>query len=138
MTRPWKLVAPWYYWQRQVAHGLAATPRDSRPVVQKFDRPNFVDGLLKEPQRSLQYDDDDFVYTYSLINAELTSGPLNKYFTSLFRPKLADGSTSAKRSVPTRTGVRKLFLDTCTATLRASPAPASTRSARRASWCGAG
>ncbi len=114
MERPWKLVAPWYRWPRQMGEGVAAGPRDTRPVLQKFDRPDFVPGFVKDPQHSLRFTDDDFVYTYQLVKAEVEGGVLDKFRTSFFRPKLAPGAgpSEPKRAVATRTGIRKIFLDT--------------------------
>ena len=57
MKRPLRLTAPWYRWERQGVH-----PRDSRPVIQKYDRPDMVEAFLRDPQRSLVFTDDDERY----------------------------------------------------------------------------
>lgn len=52
----WRLVAPWYRWQRQIEDDkVASSPRDTRPSLQKFDEPGFVDGFIADPQRSLKF-----------------------------------------------------------------------------------
>src|SRR2546421_12458169 len=55
-TRDWKLVAPWYRWDRQLAE-QKLSPRQTRPVFQKFDQPDFVKGFARDPQHSLKFDD---------------------------------------------------------------------------------
>src|SRR6185436_16719118 len=117
-ARPWKLIAPWYYWQRQVSQGVAKTVRETRPAIQKFEKPNFADGFMLQPQHWLVYGEDDFVYTYELVDAPpVDAGPLKKFATSLWAPrvagKLAPKKAEAKKRVDpvTQTGVRKLFLD---------------------------
>lgn len=108
---PWKLVAPWYYWGRQLRDGVGATPRQTRPAIQKFDRPNFVDGFIKDPQRSLKYNGDDLVYTYALVPSPLlSSGPFAGKSSSLFAP-IEGGLIKPKVGVKTNTFIRKLFLD---------------------------
>ena len=52
-THPWKLVGPWYRWQR------AAVPEDGRksaPVFQKFAGGEFIQDFLANPQHSLVFD----------------------------------------------------------------------------------
>jgi hypothetical protein len=108
---PWRLVAPWYYWGRQVRAGVAATPRQTRPAIQKFDRPNFVDGFIRDPQRSLKFNDDDLVYTYALVPSPLiSSGPFAGKSSALFAP-IEGGVLRPKVGVRTNTFIRKLFLD---------------------------
>jgi hypothetical protein len=104
---PWKLVAPWYRWQRQlVDEGLA--PLQTRPVFQKFDAPDFVKGFVAEPQRSLVFKDEvDQVFAVNATAAPaLGGGPLAGKFTRLFT---TDAGPQDVTLVPT--GLRKLFLD---------------------------
>jgi hypothetical protein len=113
--RPWKLVAPWYHWQRQIAAGVAQGPRDTRPVLQKFDRPDFVDGFLKDPQRSLKFKSAvDQVFAVHLVPAPLLpSGVFKNKSITLFAPKTGPGGTSnPQRASLVPQGTRKLFLDT--------------------------
>lgn len=37
-------------------------PRQSRPVIQKFARPDMIEGFLRDPQRSLVYTEDDLLH----------------------------------------------------------------------------
>ncbi|HEX5703543.1 MAG TPA: hypothetical protein VFX97_10130 [Pyrinomonadaceae bacterium] len=95
-SHPWKLVGPWYRWQRP---GLPSAGRLSRPVFQKYDGSNFVDEFLKDPQRSLKFLTEDFVHQVG------TLPPMN--------PETFQGKTrrlSDLAYLPTTT--RKLFLDT--------------------------
>lgn len=55
----WKLVGPWYRWQRP---GLPSAGRGSHPVFQKYDGAIFVAEFLKDPQRSLKFQTEDFVH----------------------------------------------------------------------------
>ncbi len=93
---PWKLVGPWYRWQRP---GLPSAGRSSRPAFQKYDGSTFVAEFLKDPQRSLKFIKEDFVH--EVKNLE----PLT--------PALYKGQPrrlSEFGYFPTTT--RKLFLDT--------------------------
>jgi len=108
-SHPWKLVAPWWRWDRQQKEEKRA-PRDTRPVFQKYDNPNFVNVFLKEPQRSLQFVDKvDRVFNVDLMPAP---PPLSALFAGkssrLFKPP-GGNALDAKLSP---TGVRKLFLET--------------------------
>src|SRR5262245_26626142 len=104
---PWKLVAPWYHWPRQAEAGRP--PRQTRPVFQKFDSPDFVKGFVADPQASLKFKDEDQVFNVSDAPAPaLSKGPLAGKLTRLF---VAAGSGARDlQLVPT--GIRKLFLDT--------------------------
>ncbi len=95
-NHPWKLVGPWYRWQRP---GLPSTGRGSRPVFQKYDGSTFAAEFLKDPQRSLKFLDDDFVHEVKNIP------PLNHETYQGKRRRLSDLGY-----FPTTT--RKLFLDT--------------------------
>ena len=93
---PWLLVGPWYRWSRQ-----GVPPRETRPELQKYDTPKHVTAFQADPQLSLTYNEDDFVYTTSpLVPPIVASGPLAgkaKRFEKFKRDK---------------TTTRKLFLDT--------------------------
>jgi hypothetical protein len=112
-THPWKLVAPWYRWQRQLdEEGLS--PRQTRPVFQKFDQADFVKGFVKDPQHSLKFIDDvDTVFNVSLTDVlPLGSGPLKGKFTRLFVPDSASETPVAKDATLVPTGILKLYLAT--------------------------
>lgn len=94
MKRSLKIVAPWYHWERQwTTDGMA--PRDSRPVLQKFDRPDMVGGFTADPQHSLTFVDEDHVYD---VSSTLPSG-------ASYLERLAGAILS-------KTDTRKLFLPT--------------------------
>jgi len=112
-THPWKLVAPWYRWQRQLQQeGL--TPRQTRPIFQKFDRADFVQGFVKDPQRSLKFRDDvDRVFNVDLKDAPLlNAGPFAGRFTRLLVPTPKSGAPKAKDATLVPTNTRKLYLAT--------------------------
>ncbi|WP_224242771.1 hypothetical protein [Hyalangium gracile] len=114
-AHPWKLVAPWYRWQRQISEGVATSPRGTRPVFQKFDKPDFVEGFLKDPQRSLRFKEEvDRIFNVQLVAAPLlTGGVFAGKSTSFYAPKL-DPHQPAKpqRASLVPTGIRKIFLET--------------------------
>ncbi len=108
-AHPWKLLAPWWRWERQQAEeGLE--PRKTHPVFQKYETSDFVNVFLKEPQTSLKFlDDVDRVFKVDLLPAPLPSSPFLAGKTSrLFKPP-GQAAQDAKLSP---TGVRKLFLQT--------------------------
>jgi hypothetical protein len=109
---PWKLVAPWWRWRRQMADGSARSPRETRPTIQKFNDPKFVESFLKDPQRSLKFDDSiDQVFLANLVPAPvLSAGPLVNKAITLFAPKRADGTIDARTASLVPQGIRKLFL----------------------------
>lgn len=112
-THPWKLVAPWYRWQRQLdEEGLS--PRQTRPVFQKFDQADFVKGFVKDPQHSLKFIEDvDRVFNVSLTDIlPLGSGPLIGKLARLFVPDPASETRVAKDATLVPTGIRKLYLAT--------------------------
>ncbi|MFT3843300.1 MAG: hypothetical protein QM723_40325 [Myxococcaceae bacterium] len=105
MNEALKLVAPWWYWERQ--RPLYGPPRSTRPTIQKFDEPDFVEGFAKSPQRSLKFVDEDFVYTYQ---AARRSG-LSTVLKSL-KPLVLDEAPVDAAALPLmNSGTRKLFLD---------------------------
>ncbi len=57
----WKLVAPWWRWERQFADE-GRPPRRTRPVIQKYETADPVTTFAKDPQKSLAYDDKDWVH----------------------------------------------------------------------------
>lgn len=115
----WKLVAPWYHWQRQFA-ASGVKPWQSRPVFQKFDESEFVKTFTLDPQRSLKFMDNlDTVFNTSLKAVDkVASGPLAGKFTQLYAPKRVGGTTAMDANVPAQeaslapTGIRKLYLPT--------------------------
>jgi len=114
-NRPWKLVAPWYYWKRQIDERVAANPRGTRPAFQKFDQPDFVDGFLKNPQRSLRFKSDvDQVFTVNLVPAPpLSTGVFSGRSVTFFAPKTGPGGApNPQKANLVPSGVRKLYLDT--------------------------
>ncbi len=94
MKHTLEIVAPWYHWERQWHdHGLS--PRESRPVLQKFDRPDMIAGFTADPQHSLTFTPDDFVHR---VNATLPAD-------ATYLERLAG-------AVLEKTDTRKLFLPT--------------------------
>lgn len=107
----WQLVAPWYRWSRQL-NEEARQPRQSRPVFQKFDQPDFVRIFSKDPQKSLKFKDDvDTVFKVHLSDATKATGTFSGKFTRFFMPN-PGGPSNAKNASLVPTGIRKLFLDT--------------------------
>lgn len=105
---PWKLVAPWYRWKQQ-----GGAPRDTRPAIQKYEAADFVNRFLKDPQRSLRFNDDDLVVTYEHV-AKLSSGDYAGKYPRLVAPAAGapPGLAPPPESVARPGTVRKLFLDT--------------------------
>jgi hypothetical protein len=118
-SHPWRLVAPWYRWQR------AAVPqygRSTAPVFQKFAGSNFLQDFLEQPQHSLVFDaTTDVVSNIDLVSA-VSGGNLPNKLAALFATK-TDGTPvkpnetadinvlknlNRARLVPTN--LRKLFL----------------------------
>lgn len=94
-TREWLLVAPWYRWARQRAqHGWR--PRETRPVLQKYDSADPVSEFVRDPQRSLRFVTEDQVHALAPFSPNGNGGGRKR--------RLSDSQL-----VPT--GVRKLFLD---------------------------
>jgi len=110
-NHPWKLVAPWYRWQRQLdEEGLS--PRQTHPVFQKFDQADFVKGFVKDPQHSLKFIDEvDRVFNVSLSDVSAPeTGPFADKFLRLFVPN--PKSKVAKDATLAPTGILKLYLAT--------------------------
>jgi hypothetical protein len=104
---PWKLVAPWYRWERQRADENRRPP-ETRPVFQKFDAPDFVRGFVRDPQRSLAFDKDiDTVFQTHTCPADPKTGRISRMLALTVNGKK---SFHAAHLCPT--GVRKLYLDT--------------------------
>jgi hypothetical protein len=119
-SRPWKLVAPWYRWERQRAEENRA-PRATRPVFQKFDQADFVKGFVKDPQHSLKFDETvDRVFNTTLLAAPPPGSSFPGKLTRLYAPRLKatpksnmDGvEPQAKDAQLVPTGIRKLYLAT--------------------------
>ena len=114
-TRPWKLVAPWYRWERQFADEQRK-PRQTRPVFQKFHEADFVKGFVKDPQHSLVFEEDvDRVFNVKLTDApSLNTTPFGGRFTRLYVPNPSEEGQPkvAKEASLVPTGIRKLYLDT--------------------------
>lgn len=115
-TRDWKLVAPWYRWDRQLTEqGLS--PRQTRPVFQKFDQSDFVKSFTRDPQHSLKFDPTIDVISRAVLTdapSAPSPGPFAGKFTRLFvpKPKQAGDPLVAKNAELVSTGIRKLYLDT--------------------------
>ena len=111
----WKLVAPWYHWQRQFDAG-GLKPWQSKPVFQKFDQTEFVKSFALDPQRSLKFIDTyDRVFNTSLKPAPtIGGGTLAGKFTQLYAPKQVGGAkpAAAQEASLAPTGIRKLYLAT--------------------------
>jgi hypothetical protein len=107
-SHDWLLVAPWYRWPRQAAE-LKRAPRQTRPVLQKYEDSKLVDAFIADPQHSLKWNDDDWVYEVAALAARTVggSGPL--------KDKISDQAVKHgkryERYLSTKTPVRKLFLD---------------------------
>lgn len=101
---PIKVVGPWWSWQRQLDAGVH--PRRSRPWIQKFDRPDFVEGFLTQPQHSLKFGYDDQVFTYD----KATRSVLGEFASRVFKPEDVKATEEAPLARKP-SGVRKLFLD---------------------------
>src|SRR5262245_20979243 len=113
--RPWKLVAPWYYWTRQIAARTAASPRLTRPAFQKFDQSDFAQGFLKDPQRSLRFKNEvDQVFAVDVIPAPpLSGGVFSGKSISFYAPNTGpNGAPEPQRASLVPQGIRKIFLDT--------------------------
>jgi hypothetical protein len=110
-THDWLLVAPWYRWPRQAA-ALNRPPRRSRPELQKYEDPKFVDAFLADPQRSLAWNDDDWVYELAALAARRVAAgqPLAGKVAeqAVERPPK---SGRFEKYLARKTSMRKLFLD---------------------------
>ena len=112
----WKLVAPWYRWERQFA-AQGRKPWQTHPVLQKFDQNDFVKTFTQDPQRSLKFLSlEDTVFNTSLKDVATVQGPFPAppRFTKLYAPRKPDGAapTQAHEARMVPTGVRKLYLPT--------------------------
>ncbi|MFV8752709.1 hypothetical protein ACNOYE_19345 [Nannocystaceae bacterium ST9] len=56
---PWILTGPWYRWPMP---GVPEAGRKSKPEIQKYAGFDFASELLKEPQRSLVWKDEDYYH----------------------------------------------------------------------------
>ena len=93
----WRLVAPWYRWEREAAPSPAAAAAAARPALHKYTSTEFVAEFLADPQRSVVFDPDVDVHQQvrPIPAAELTA------------PDGRRRSLSVTRLVPSDT--RKLF-----------------------------
>lgn len=116
----WKLVAPWYHWERQLK-GAGLKPWQTRPVFQKFDSTEFVKSFSQDPQLSLKFlESEDTVFNTSLKDVPgVASGAMAGRFTQLYAPRLPKTPTSAggppasaQEATLAPTGTRKLYLAT--------------------------
>jgi hypothetical protein len=118
VNHEWKLVAPWYRWQRQFA-AEGRKPSQTRPVFQKFEQTNFVKTFTQDPQRSLKFiDNEDTVFntllkdTPNLVGGPFPTPPPSR-FTKLYAPRTPSGDAkAAQEATLAPTGVRKLYLPT--------------------------
>ncbi len=93
-THPWMLTGPWYRW---AAPGVPEAGRSSKPEIQKYAGFNFAAELLREPQRSLVWKDEDYFH-------RTVQNP-NK-------PPLADGAAEPGTWLREKTQIRKLYKPT--------------------------
>jgi hypothetical protein len=107
-THDWQLVAPWYRWLRQIGPGVDG-PRETRPVLQKYEDPKLVAAFLAEPQRSLKFDDDDWVYEVSAVAARRI--PAGQPLADKVAEPAVQRGTRFEKYLATKTSIRKLFLD---------------------------
>lgn len=98
-----KVVGPWWSWQRQLDAGVKV--RASRPWIQKFDRPDFVEGFLAQPQRSLTFGYEDHVFNWEQARRSV----LGEFASRVFKPENVTATEETLKRVST--GVKKLFLD---------------------------
>jgi hypothetical protein len=104
-AREWMLVAPWYRWRRQGVPGTL-TPRQTRPVFQKYDTADLVNAFLADPQRSFRFlpEEDEVGRLEPAPSLPPLPANLQAFFGKRKR-RLTD-----LRLRPT--GIRKLYLDT--------------------------
>ncbi len=111
---PWTVTAPWYAWDKA---GVPASGRGTAPLIQKFASDNFINEFIKDPQRSLQFDErDDQLYTAQFVQAE--PGAFAGKIAALFPVKDAQGTplnkgepaANLRKSRLVGTGLRKLYL----------------------------
>ena len=111
---PWTVTAPWYEWAQP---GVPSAGRGTRPLLQKFASDDFINAFIKEPQRSLEFDDrDDQIYTAQFVQA--SAGGFAGKIAALFPAKDAKGTpfnsgdptANLFKSRLTGTGLRKLYL----------------------------
>lgn len=118
-AHPWKLVAPWYRWQRPAVPQYG---RDTAPVFQKFAGSSFIQDFLGQPQHSLLFDPAvDVVSNIDLVPA-ISGANLAGKLAALFATlddgtpvKPGDASTpevlkNLRRARLVPTTMRKLFL----------------------------
>lgn len=118
-THAWKLVAPWYRWQRAA---VPAYGRTTAPVLQKFAGSQFVQDFLERPQHSLVFDPVvDVVANIDLVSAA-SAAQLPGKLAALFATRSdgtpvlpseagdADVLKQLHRARLVPTGLRKLFL----------------------------
>ena len=112
-AHPWMITAPWYRWEKA---GVPSSGRGTKPLFQKFSSDNFINEFLKDPQRSLKFDEDvDQHYSVDLIAAN--PGQFLGKIASLF-PVKSDGSAlnqgdtvaNLRKAQLVGTGMRKLYL----------------------------
>jgi len=107
---PWRLVGPWYRWQRP---GHPQDGRGSRPSIQKFAGDDFLTGFLERPQYSLKYDPIvDVVNNYDLASAApggSMAGKVSTLFKVNSKGEPAGSHEPAFRARLAPSGLRKLY-----------------------------
>ena len=94
----WRLVAPWYRWELRASADPERTAEAGRPVFHKYVTTDFMEDFLRDPQRSVVFDDKDLVQHAVARKAEdLFDGTKRKWVS---------GTTLEPH--PSR--IRKLFL----------------------------
>lgn len=97
-TLDWRLVAPWYRWELTASADPVRTAEAGRPVFHKYVTTDFIEDFLRDPQRSVQFDDKDLLQEVVARKPEdLFDGKKRKWIS---------GTTLAPH--PSR--IRKLFL----------------------------
>lgn len=94
----WRLVAPWYRWERLDGAEPERAAEADRPVLQKYTATTFVSDFLADPQRCAAFD--------AAVDVHQRVAPIP--MVDLFAPDGRLKSLSPSRLVPTTT--RKLFL----------------------------
>jgi hypothetical protein len=109
---PWTVTAPWFHWDKA---GVPSSGRGTAPGIQKFASDNFINEFLKDPQRRVAFDNDDQIYTVSLIAA--SPGQFVSKLAGLFPLKAdkkpwnrGDPVANLMKTQLVGTGMRKVFL----------------------------
>src|SRR6185436_16086189 len=101
-NHPWALVAPWYRWPRKKDGPPTKKPKDTAPVIQKFDTPKVAGLFTQEPQRSIKFVPSiDRVYDVVKNDAATHTGKLRDFFFAGVAYKLQRNDSTWKLFLPT-------------------------------------